>query len=191
MRLILLLPVAFALAASLGAAEPADLGISFTAPPGFSPREREHPGASWPEIYLVESAPDPGSTDSDAAAASAPRNLALWAVDKESTRLLSTIPGPYFSSAADLKKIFRWTIGPHSVLILPRVPGPAGGKFALFYLVFRGDGSAIALMAPRYRTRTGAADEEGPPSRMEKVIEDIIKSLKFTPDWKSADTPPE
>jgi hypothetical protein len=188
-----LLPIAFILSITgLRGAEPAapaaeiqssELGITFTPPPGFTMQKREQKDAKKRKplsgIYLVK-------TDKAQCISPTHRPIFLWliACDKSATTLLTTFP----KNSKSQKEITERKIGGRVVTILPGLPILRDPLFA--YLVPRGDGSFfIALIAPRYLTEAREASEDGPPSGMDKVIENVITSLKFTPGWRPAASP--
>ena len=141
------------------------LGISFTIPKGFEIQERKQ--QPWeknrPEVYMIQSTAHPDTEY--------PLDLSICSYNEKYTAMLMSVPW-------QKKGNFEKTIGSHTVFDFPGFPGPYGEN-AFFYLVPRGDGTSIGILAPRFLSKRGVSLNERPPSGMDSIIEGVIATMKF------------
>ena len=147
------------------------LGISFTIPKGFEIQERKQ--QPWeknrPEVYMIQSTAHPDTEY--------PLDLSICSYNEKYTAMLMSVPW-------QKKGNFEKTIGSHTVFDFPGFPGPYGEN-AFFYLVPRGDGTSIGILAPRFLSKRGVSLTERPPSGMDSIIKVLIATITFENNARS------
>jgi len=149
---------------SLYGVDSAHFGISYSIPDGFTVQQRNPPLKGWPEIYLVQS-------NEEHPEVKYPLELSISFFDDKYTAMM-------LGAGDQMKGTYKKQIGSHSVVVLPGFPSPYG-EDAFFYLVPRGNGTSIGIIAPRFLRKRGGSLKDRQPSGLDSIVEGLIATIKI------------